>query len=116
MTNVPLSGASVSITLNGSGNGTAKIGPISAREVWHPDNAHVSANSNPVKEAKCNIYAGEDTTQKNFRDATYTGSSGDSTDKIGADVIQNGHWIWAVWSGGDANVTAILSVTGTKDI
>lgn len=115
MTTVPLR-ESVPIKLNGSGNGTAKVGPISAREVWHPDNAHVSANANPTNEAQCSIYVGDSPASINFRDGTFSGSSGDSTDKVNADVVKVGWYVWAVWNGGDANVTAILTVTGTKEI
>jgi len=103
------------VTLNASGNGTAKVGPLSAREVWNPDNVHVSVSTN-VKEATCNIYVGEDTSQKNFRDATFTGSSGDATDKIGSDVVKSGQFIWAVWTGGDVKAQAIMRVTGQKTI
>lgn len=115
MTRVSLS-ESIPVVLNGSGNGTAKIGPRSSREVWHPENAHVSANANPSNEALCKIYVGDLPIQQNFRDATVSGSSGDSTDRINADSISVGHYVFAVWSGGDANVTATLTVTGTRDI
>jgi hypothetical protein len=107
---------SATVKLNGSGNGTAKVGPLTAREVWYPQNAHVSANQNPTNQAQCYIYIGDQPVQYNFRDATISGSSGDSTDRINADVIKKGQYIWAVWSNGDPNVTAILTVTGTKDI
>ncbi len=104
------------ITLDGSGNGTVKVGPLSAREVWHPENAHVSANQNPTKQAQCRVFVGDSVTQQNYRDGTINGSSGDSTDRINADVIKCGQYVWAVWTGGDANVTAVLTVTGTKEI
>lgn len=105
----------INIKLNGSGAGTAKVGPLTAREVWHPDNAHVQVSSN-VNEAVCNIYVGESATQSNFRDATFSGSSGDATSRIGSDVVKSGWYIWAVWTGGDANATATLRVTGSKDV
>jgi hypothetical protein len=115
MTAVQLRESAV-VVLNGSGNGTAKVGPLTARETWHPDNAHVSANPNPVNEAQCSIYIGDSPIASNFRDATFTGSSGDSSDRINADMIKSGQYVFAVWSGGDANVTATLTVTGTKDL
>lgn len=107
---------SATVILNGSGNGTAKIGPLSAREVWHPDNVHVSANAQPTNDAQCQIFTGSDTSAVNFRDATFTGSSGDSSDKVNSTVIHCGQYIWAVWTGGDANVTATLTVTGQKEL
>jgi hypothetical protein len=103
------------VTLNGSGNGTARVGPLNARETWHPENVHVSVASN-VNEATCAIYVGDAPIQQNFRDATFTGSSGDSTDKVGADTVGPNVKIWAVWSGGDAGAQAVIRVTGTKDI
>jgi hypothetical protein len=116
MTNVTLGTQFATVILNGSGNGTVKLGPISAREVWNPANAHVSANANPINEAQCSIYVGDTVMPNNFRDGTFSGSSGDSTDKIGADIVKMGHYIWAVWTGGDAGQIATLSVTGTRDI
>lgn len=107
---------SATVTLNGSGNGIARVGPLTAREIWYPQNAHVSANQNPVNQARCNIYVGDSVIQPNFRDATISGSSGDSTDRVNADIVPKGQYIWAVWSGGDANAVAVLTVTGTKDI
>lgn len=106
---------SARVTLNGSGNGTAKVGPLSAREVWHPANVHVSVATN-TNEAVCNVYAGVDATPPNFRDATFSGSSGDSTDKVSADTIKCGQYVFAVWTGGDANQVATMTVTGTKTI
>lgn len=105
----------VSVTLNGSGGGTAKIGPLSAREIWNPDNAHVSVATH-VKEAQCSIYAGTSVYANTFRDATVKGSSGDSTDRINSDVIKSGMYIFAVWTNGDANAVATLNVTGMKSI
>lgn len=106
---------SVAVTLNASGNGTAKIGPISAREIWFPDNAHVKTTTN-TKEAACSIYAGTGVYPNTFRDETLSGSSGDSTGKISADQIKCGMYIFAVWTGGDVGAIATLNVTGRKTI
>lgn len=105
-----------SVTLDSSGNGTAGLGPLSAREVWHPEMVHVSANQNPTNEAECRIFAGDDTSAPNYRDGTFSGSSGDSTDSLQAQQVHCGHKIWAVWTGGDPGVIATISVTGTKDV
>lgn len=114
MTTVSLS-ESRTINLNGAGAGTIIISPLSAREVWHPQNIHVSVSTN-TKEATCNIYVGDSAIQANFRDGTFSGSSGDSSDRINADVIRLGTHIFAVWSGGDANAVATATVTGTKEL
>jgi hypothetical protein len=113
-TNVPMVSKGVA-TLDASGNGTLKLGPIGAREVWHPDNIHVNVSTH-VNEAQCQIYVGDSPIQSNFRDGTFSGSSGDATDKISADVVKVGQYVWAVWTGGDAAATATATVTGTKDV
>lgn len=104
-----------SVILDGSGNGSVRVGPLTAREVWHPSNVHVQVTTN-TNEATCTVYVGDQPIQRNFRDLTFTGSSGDSSDKISADTVQCGHYVWAVWSGGDAGARAVMNVTGTKDI
>lgn len=111
---VPLDETAI-ITLNGSGNGTAQLGPLTARETWYPDQASVKANANPTNESQCTIYKGNTATQDNFKDLTFTGSSGDASGKI-TGKQSKGVFIFAVWSGGDANVSAILTVTGEKDV
>jgi len=114
MTTVPLN-ETVSIPLDASGNGTAKVGPLTAREVWHPANVHVSVTT-ANNEAVCTIFAGDAAQQRCFRDATFTGSSGDSSDRVNADTIRTGAYVWAQWVGGDALATATLTVTGTRDV
>jgi hypothetical protein len=107
---------SKTVTLNGSGNGTVKLGPISAREVWSPSSASVKTNQTTVtNEAVCNLYVGLSATQENFRDGTFSGSSGDSSDLV-AGQLKIGNFVWAVWTGGDAGAQATLVVTGTKEV
>lgn len=113
---VPLD-QSATVTLNGSGNGTAKLGPLTARETWYPSNVHVRTNQTSVtNEATCAIYVGDQAITWNFRDTTFTGSSGDSTGKVSADRIRSGQYVWAVWTGGDAGAVAVLNVTGERDV
>lgn len=108
--------ATVTVKANGSGVASAKVGPLSAREKWHPGNVAVTqAGGTPVNEAQCAVSVGDSNT-KQFRDRTFTGSSGDSTDKCNNDTVGAGAFIWADWTGGDANVYFTLTVTGTKDI
>lgn len=103
------------VVLDGSGNGTAKVGPLSAREKWTPALIAVAATSN-TKEATCKIYAGAAPQQPYFIDATYAGSSGDSTGRGAAKTVEVGQYVWAVWTGGDAGATATVTVNGTKEI
>lgn len=105
--------ASGSVVLDGSGNGTVKVGPQSVQEVWMPSVASVSASSH-TNEASCKIYAGPTATPGYFVDGTLSGSTGDSTAKIGGVVIPRNWFIFAVWSGGDAGAVATLNVNGTK--
>lgn len=104
---------SVSIALNGSGSGTASLGPVSVNEVWYLTTASISA-STAVKEAECQIYMGIDTGQTSFTDSTFYGSSGDSTNRVSGRNLNVGEQIFAVWSGGDANAIATLVITGTR--
>lgn len=104
------------VTLDGSGNGTAKLGPLTAREVWRPITASVRVNQSPTNEAQCTIYVGQFATQENFRDLTFSGSSGDATGKVAGKPLKKGDYVWAVWTGGDAGQRACLNVTGSKDV
>lgn len=116
MRTVPLN-ESVPVTLDLSGNGTAQIGPGEPAAVWHPTVVHVDVNTN-VSEASATIYAGPAPVQSYFVDSTQTASSGDSSDRITGKVISRTQlpYIWAVFTGGDPGATAVLNITGTKDI
>ena len=103
------------VFLDATGSGTVHAGPLSAREVWNPASAHVQVASN-INEAQCTIYVGPGPSQQYFRDNTLSGSTGDSTDRIAADVIKVGNYVWAVWSGGDPGSQATLAVTGLKTV
>jgi carotenoid cleavage dioxygenase-like enzyme len=119
MARVPLrETVSVKLGTANPGFGVATVGPISAREVWYPENVHVSVTTPPaiINEAQCAIYVGLDRTQSYFRDACIDGSTGDSSDKVNRDVVRCGEKIFAVWTGGDAAAIAVLTVTGTKEV
>jgi hypothetical protein len=102
-------------TFDANGNGTAKVGPISSREVWSPANVHVNATSN-VNEATCSIFVGNIGSPNEFRDTTFSGSTGDSSDRVSADRIVCGSYVIAKWTGGDVGAQGQLNVTGTKEI
>lgn len=102
------------VSLNGAGNGTASVGPF-GREIWHPATVSIKVSTN-TNEAQCSIYTGSDTTDRNFVDGTFSGSSGDSTDKLAGQDVTPGNQVFAVWTGGDANALATLSIQGTKTI
>jgi len=104
------------VTLDGAGAGTARLGPLTAREIWYPANASVKANSAPTNEAQCQLFVGQTATAENFRDLTFSGSSGDSSGKVDGKPVKKGEFIFAVWTGGDAGQRAQLNVTGGKDV
>jgi hypothetical protein len=109
------------IRLNGSGAGTAKVGPLTAREVWYPSNVSIKTTfpgvqSAPTLESKCDIYVGQTASPEFFRDNSIQGSTGDASGACSADIVRTGQYVWAVWSGGDAGVQATLTVTGQKDV
>lgn len=115
MTTVPLN-ATATITLDGSGNGTAKVGPTGRGVTWHPEVASLMmTGAVPTGLATGSVYAGTSATAENFIDATYSPSN-DATDKVSGSEIIIGRFVWAVWSAGNANATATLKVTGTQEI
>lgn len=112
MRQLPLT-AKAYVTLDGSGNGTASIGPLSPGEVWSSLTASVSVATN-THEAICRIYAGAGATPGYFADGTTWGSTGDSTQNL--PEVRVGGQVFAVWTGGDHNTKATLTVTGTRTV
>ena len=118
MTRVTLAQSAV-VTLNASGNGTAQLGPINAREHWYPQAVAVKTNQAPssiVKEAQCKVYLGPDASDPYFRGGTLSGSTGDSTGDVTGSVLDAGEYVWAVWTGGDAGAQGRVAVSGEKEI
>lgn len=108
----------LSVTLDGSGNGTVQLAPDGPREHWLPTLASVSVATPITNEAQCKIYVGSKPTSDNFVDGTLSGSTGDSTDRVtGYDIARTAQpYIFAVWTGGDPGARATLVVNGTKEI
>lgn len=101
----------------GSGNGTLKMVPWSAKVHWFPTVASVKA-STAVSEAQCRIYIGPAPTDPSFVDGTLSGSSGDSTDHVSGYEINatKDPAIWALWTGGDPGAQGTMSIAGTMTI
>jgi len=112
MRQLPLS-AKAYATLDGSGNGTASVGPQSPGEQWAGLTAHVSVATNAA-ESTCQVYAGAEATPGYFGDATTWGSTGDSTGSL--NDVRVGGSVFAIWSGGDPGARATLAVTGTRTV
>lgn len=115
MATVPIVPGVATVTLDASGNGTCKIGPVGPAEIWAPAVASFSVSTN-VNEASCKIYVGDSAVPANFVDGSLTGSTGDATGRVGGYLVPLGWWIWAVWSGGDAGSVATLNVGGMRQI
>ena len=113
MTRLPLS-ESASVTLNGSGAGTARLGPTGSGVTWYPRVVGVRVTP-ATNSPQCRIYAGPSATDDNFVDGTYTGNQ-NSSDAIDGQVLRLGQYVFAVWAGGDAAAQATLTVTGEKEI
>lgn len=116
MRSFPLN-VSASAVLNGSGAGTVSLGPALPRELWRPSSASVVCSAT-VSTGTCqaSIYAGPQAQQPWFRDATFSGDTGDTTDAVKADELRPGSYVWAVFSGGVAGATATLTVQGTREV
>jgi hypothetical protein len=114
MTSYPLN-TSANVTLDNNGNGVAKAGPQAGVRgvLWHLTNVAV-LTSTAVLAPVCQIFVGGQPTPDNFVDSTYTGNQ-DSTDRANGYTIQNGQYVFAVWTGGDAGAVATLSIYGTYE-
>lgn len=104
--------ASAQVTLDGSGNGTASVGPTAQGETWQAGfTASVHASTN-VNEAQAKLYCGGGVSPAYFVGATTWGSTGDSN--TDTPQTHTGQVVTAVWAGGDPGATAYLSVNGTR--
>lgn len=105
---------SATITLDASGNGTARLGPSRVKEHWQPAAVYVSVVSNNA-EAAASLYVGATATPDQTFAQTGTGSSGDTCAMGGID-IQSGTFIIVQWKGGDPGALATMRVLGTYSI
>jgi hypothetical protein len=106
------------VTLDGSGNGVASLGPSIVREHWQPLAATVSVSipsgqANPTLEAKCVLYLGTTIQSATVFSTTFLGSSGATAGFQNQD-LPPGYQIFAKWTGGDAGQVATLHVTGAR--
>jgi len=101
------------ITLDGSGNGQAQLGPTAAGEVWpagYVVGVHCATN---VAEAIARGWAGGGP-PAGFLGATTWGSTGDTN----ADTpeLKAGQSVTVQWAGGDPGTVAYLTVTGSRQV
>lgn len=106
-----------SVTLNGSGAGTVQLGPASPGEVWHPAQVSVSCSA-VVTTGTCqaNIYAGAAVGQSTFKDGTFSGDTGDTTDAVGGVQLHPGEYVFVVFSGGVPGAVGAVLVAGTRTV
>jgi len=104
--------AGVDITLDGAGNGTARVGPTFGPATWHVTTVAVKT-SQPGQGLipQCALYVGTQDAN-GYVDTTYDGSANFAD--IDRDVVQGGQVI-AVWTGGNPGNTATLSISGTRE-
>lgn len=105
---VPIN-TSATVTLDGTGAGTVKLGPRIGQR-WNITNAAVKI-PNAVKVPSASIYVGGSPTDANFVDGTFTGNF-DATGRIANFPISPQDNVWAVWAGGDIGAVATLSLIG----
>src|SRR5260370_22956115 len=120
-----LADETVSVTLDGSGNGTARISPGQAASgggvgasrnsglTWDVTGCAVSVSTN-VKEAQASTYISfgiQANGPNEFQGQTQTGSSGDTCSL--AQTLRPGDWITTIWKGGDAGAIATMRIIGT---
>lgn len=110
MTTIPLY-VTASVTLNGSGAGSAFLYPGQAGETWHITGITVTttqASGTSTNVPTVLLYRG--TVQPG---ATVGGTFSGVFDSASADfVLQTNEVLWAVWSGADPNQTGTIRVEG----
>lgn len=117
MATVPIWPRQVQVTLNGSGAGTASLGPTGHGITWTLGTISVkTVQAVSTGTCQCSIYVGDDASAVNFLDGTFSGDTGDSTDAANGVQIRLGKQVFAVWSGGVAGDIATLTLTGTMDV
>ena len=114
MTTVDVWPDTVQVKLDGTGAGTARLGPTGHAQNWTVSSVSVrTAQAVSTGVCQCTMYAGDSPTSDNFKDATVSGDTGDIFDT--AISLRLGQYIFAVWSGGVANDLATLTITGTSE-
>jgi hypothetical protein len=112
---------SVTITLDGSGNGTAKITVPGTRygggPTWTVAQVAVKVLTNTL-EATAQLYLSRGTsvfTQADFVSQTQLGSTGD-TCALNVEAMQPNDWLSVTWTGGDPGQIATMTVKGIINV
>lgn len=117
MATCPVWPSQTQIKLNGSGAGTASLGPSGHGITWTLGTISVkTAQTVSTGTCQCSIYVGDDTSATNFVDGTFSGDTGDSTNAATGAEVRLGRKVWAVWSAGVAGDIATLTINGTMEV
>lgn len=111
MPQYPLS-THASVTLDGSGNGVASLGPVLGQKWTLRTVSILVANANLIPQ--CKIYMGAAPLDPFFVDGTYTGALASSSNVNGRPLTV-GQRVFAMWTGGDPGARATLTITGTVE-
>ena len=106
---------SASITLDATGAGQAQLGPAITNERWEPAQVSVSCSALVASGAcQANTYCGSAVNQGTFKDGTFSGDSGDTTDAVQGEILWPGQYVFVVWSSGVPFAVATMRVTGSR--
>lgn len=110
---VPLT-ASVSVVLNGSGNGQVQLGPALPGVAWNPGSCAVLVQpASTTVVSQFLLYNGP-AQPGNFIGGSYTGDN--NSTGLAIPAMYTGSVLTGVWSGGNPGATATMTLTGTQDI
>lgn len=105
------------IRLDGTGAGVAQLGPSITNEQWAPGRVSVSCSAT-VTAGSCeaSIYCGAYIGQDTFKEGTFSGDTGDSTDAVSGENLYPGQFVFAQWAGGVPGAFATMRVQGTRTV
>ena len=101
--------------VDSNGNATLRLQPHGHGVTWKVDRVDVRASSS-ITESTCTLYVGTAPIQANYRDQTFTGSTGDYSDRLAGVDIRMGSTVWAVWSSADIGAAVFLSIVGSMEV
>lgn len=112
VTGVLLTGGQAQGMMSGTGALTLSVGPQGLGTVWYPSQVTLSTGTGPLDTATALVYAGIGGVPVQLVGTVYTGNG---TVALAVPPMQPGELIIVSWTGGTANETAAVNVTGTMD-
>jgi hypothetical protein len=108
---------SASVQLDGTGAGVVQLGPSITNEQWSPSRVSVSCTANVTTGAcEADIYCGAYIGQDTFKDGTFSGDTGDTTDAVNGELLWPGQFVFVQWSDGVPGAIATMRVQGTRTV